>query len=272
MTQRPAHFSPKWEEFITSPLRRPACKTSNKLPFFLTGSMFRTCVHACRAGILAARGFQATAASPRYTCCWKWHLGLIWTRGLFEGGSVGSLRERWKLTAAAFRQQLVSLNNVEIWTWFLLCLWEQMIFVLIDNGSSLPATNSHRLRLFFADQSCRDGRAVPVPQQPPERRRSGWGARTPGRHQVRLAQETRGLRQDVAQSLVRSARGSAVLFQRWGGNQASGKTEIPSATMQPHTGRNETLKSNLLSVNSRSWFRLYIQNHLIMQFEPHEWL
>lgn len=88
---------------------------------------------------------------------------------------------------------------------------------------------------FFADQSCRDGRAVHVPQQPPARRGPGRGARTPGCHQVWVAQEARGVRQNVAQPLVRPARGSAALLQRRGGNQAAGKTESPSTTAQPQT-------------------------------------
>lgn len=87
-------------------------------------------------------------------------------------------------------------------------------FRLIDDGSlSTITTISHLLCLFFPDQSCHDGGAVCVPQQPPARRRSGRGAWTRRCHQVRVAQEAGGVRQNVAQPLVRSARGSAALLQ-----------------------------------------------------------
>lgn len=67
-----------------------------------------------------------------------------------------------------------------------------------------------------------------VPQQPQAQRRSGQRghpeAGTPKCHQVRVAQEAGRFCQDLAQSLVCSARGSALLLQRRGGDQSPGKT------------------------------------------------
>lgn len=84
----------------------------------------------------------------------------------------------------------------------------------------------NRLTLFcsFADRRCCNGRPVRVPQQSPARRRSGrhWGSQAECR-QVWVAQEARRVCQDLAQSLVCSARGSALLLQRRGGDQSPGK-------------------------------------------------
>lgn len=88
---------------------------------------------------------------------------------------------------------------------------------------------------FFADSSRCHGRPVCVPQQPPARRRSGrhGDPGTAERRQVRVAPETRGLCQDLAQSLVCSARGSAPILQGRGGDQSPGKT-VDTLKSQKH--------------------------------------
>lgn len=79
----------------------------------------------------------------------------------------------------------------------------------------------------LADQTRCHGGPVCVPQQFPGQWRSGWcrdqEAWTPECQQVWVAEEAGRFCQDVAQSLVCSARGSAMLLQRRGGNQTSGK-------------------------------------------------
>lgn len=66
-----------------------------------------------------------------------------------------------------------------------------------------------------------------VPQQSPARWRSGQHRYqeegTSRCHQVWLAQEARWFCEDMAQPLVCSARGSALLLQRRGGDQGLGK-------------------------------------------------
>lgn len=147
--------------------------------------------------------------------------------------SSGPFEASW-WSAESWQQQspsgsLVWLHDTKIWD---KNLFLRATFRLIDDGSlSTITVISHLPCLFFPDQSRRDGGAVRVPQQPPARRRSGRGAGTPRCHQVRVAQEAGGVRQNVAQPLVRSARGSAALLQGWGGNQATGKAQIPSTPM-----------------------------------------
>lgn len=66
-----------------------------------------------------------------------------------------------------------------------------------------------------------------VPRQSPAQWRSDQHrdpeAGTAQCHQVWVAQEARGFCQDLAQSLVCSARGAAPLLQRRGGDQGPGK-------------------------------------------------
>ena len=103
----------------------------------------------------------------------------------------------------------------------------------------------------FADSSRCNGRPVCVPQQPPARRRSGQH-RDPGtaeRRQVRVAPETRGLCQDLAQSLVCSARGSAPVLQGRGGDQSPGKT-VDTLKSQKITTASLTIDFRLQSVGS----------------------